>query len=241
MATSPLVRDESTIAGALEAAGGEPLARFRPPSRSFSPLDRLRAQEKVAGALHDFLRRSGSVEAPEGEFARIEIPPQGMSPDALCDFQETLLKALAWSLTADEIGGMNVTRLDRLCRRAHPRMPYGDAIALLQARAWPGALGDDLDRRAQAALVTGCGELPVQLTRIPALPRVFDGHPFSESAQRVECVDYLLPFSGWSCRGHIAYGADGSVAHAGCAVDMGRMMQCFLGLDAPESAWFLEE
>ena len=108
------------------------------------------------------------------EFKHIEIEKRDLSLTQLCDFQERLLKDVAGTLHADQIGGNNVTRLDRMLRQEHPRLTYREALAALNRRGFTVAFGDDLDQKAEASLIRYCGDLPVHVTHYPESLKFFN-------------------------------------------------------------------
>ncbi len=130
------------------------------------------------------------------EFKLIEIERRDLTLPGLCDLQERLLKDVLGSLHADLIGGRNVTRLDRILAVEHPRLTYREAIAALSRRGLPLAFGDDLDARAEAALVRYCGNLPIHVTHYPESLKFFNMKLWREDPELVECVDYVLPLAG---------------------------------------------
>lgn len=130
------------------------------------------------------------------EFKLIEIEKRDMSLEELCDFQEKLLKNVASVLGANEIGGGNVTRLDRMLRLQHPRMTYREAIGVLRERGFAIEFGDDLGRDAEAALIRHCGDLPIHVTHFPETLKFFNMKIDRTDPAVVECVDYILPYSG---------------------------------------------
>ncbi len=137
------------------------------------------------------------------EFKLIEIEKRDMSLDELCDFQEELVKAVTLTLSAEEIGGANVTRLDRMLRREHPRLTYREAIGILRRRDFDLQFGDDLDHEAEAALIYHCGDLPVHITHFPETLKFFNMKIDRRDPTVVECVDYILPFAGETFGGSV--------------------------------------
>jgi asparaginyl-tRNA synthetase len=137
------------------------------------------------------------------EFKLIEIEKKDMSLDQLMDLQEALVKDVALRLHADLIGGANVTRLDRMVTAEHPRLTYREALRILNAKGFDFAFGDDFGTEAEAALNLHCGGLPVHVTRYPESLKFFNMKIDRDDPLVVECVDYILPFSGESFGGSV--------------------------------------
>lgn len=137
------------------------------------------------------------------EFKLIEIEKKDMGLDQLMDLQEALVKDVALQLHADLIGGGNVTRLDRMIQAEHPRMTYREALNILNAKGFGYSFGDDFDAGAEAALNLHCGGLPVHVTRYPESLKFFNMKVDRDDPLVVECVDYILPFSGESFGGSV--------------------------------------
>jgi aspartyl/asparaginyl-tRNA synthetase len=126
----------------------------------------------------------------------IEVGRRDLALEGLCDLQERLLKDIALHVSADEIGGAHVTRLDWMARWEHPRLTYRDAIDVLRRHGFALAFGDELDREAQAALVRYCGSLPVHVTHFPESSPGFAARLDRSDPSIAERVDYVLPFAG---------------------------------------------
>lgn len=150
------------------------------------------------------LRREWKVDGRHlTEFRLIEMEKRDMDLDQLCDFQEKLVKSVALSLTAEDLGGMNVTRLDRMIRSNHPRVTYGEALEILRRIGFALEFGDDLGADAEAALVHHCGQLPVHVTHYPESLKFFNMKIDRTDTRVVECVDYILPYSGETFGGSV--------------------------------------
>lgn len=130
------------------------------------------------------------------EFKLIEIEKRGMTLDELCDFEEKLLKDVASSLTPEDIGERNVERIGRMLGSDHPRISYREAIAVLRGLGFDRRFGDDLGRAEEAALIDHLGGLPVHVTHFPESLKFFNMKVYRSDPEVVECVDYILPFSG---------------------------------------------
>ncbi|MFH1841739.1 MAG: amino acid--tRNA ligase-related protein [bacterium] len=137
------------------------------------------------------------------EFKLIEIEKRDLDLDGLCQFQERLLKSVASLLHADDIGGDNVTRLDRMLHEEHPRLTYRQALVVLNRRGFSYSFGDDLDREAEASLNRYCGDLPLHVTHYPESLKFFNMKLDREDPEVVVCVDYILPFAGETFGGSV--------------------------------------
>jgi asparaginyl-tRNA synthetase len=137
------------------------------------------------------------------EFKLIEIERRDMGLEALCDLEERLVKFVAERLSAEDVGGANATRLDRMLRSEHPRLTYREAIAALRRRGFALEFGDDLGREAEAALVHYVGHLPVHVTHFPESLKFFNMKVDRNDPLVVECVDYILPYSGETFGGSV--------------------------------------
>jgi len=130
------------------------------------------------------------------ESEQVEAAKRETSLGELCDFQEKMVKDAAAMLTADEIGGPNLTRLDRMTRAEHPRMTYREALAVLRGRGFGLDFGDELAMDAEAVLTYYCGNLPVHITHFPKSLKPFNGKTDRADPTVVECVAYVFPFAG---------------------------------------------
>jgi asparaginyl-tRNA synthetase len=130
------------------------------------------------------------------EFKLIEIEKKGMTLDELCDFEEKLLKDSASVLTPEDVGERNVERTGRMLEREHPRITYREAIEVLRGLGFDRRFGDDLGRAEEAALIEHLGGLPVHVTHFPESLKFFNMKIERTDPEVVECVDYILPFSG---------------------------------------------
>ena len=130
------------------------------------------------------------------ESEQVEAAKRETSLGELCDFQEKMVKDAVAMLTADEIGGPNLTRVDRMTRAEHPRMTYREALAVLRGRGFGLDFGDELGMDAEAALTYYCGNLPVHITHFPKSLKPFNGKTDRADPTVVECVAYVFPFAG---------------------------------------------
>lgn len=75
-------------------------------------------------------------------------------------------------------------------------MTYREAIEVLGRRGFTLRFGDDLGREEEAALIAHAGDLPVHITCFPETLKFFNMKIDRSDPAVVECVDYILPFSG---------------------------------------------
>ncbi|MBD3335199.1 MAG: hypothetical protein GF355_06755 [Candidatus Eisenbacteria bacterium] len=150
------------------------------------------------------LRRERKIDGRHlTEFKLIEIERVDMDLNDLCLFQERLIKDVAGALSADDIGGANVTRLDRMLRSEHPRLTYREAVGILRRRGFAIEFGDDLGSTAEAALTHYAGQLPVHITHYPESLKFFNMKLHRSDPLLVDCVDYILPYSGETFGGSV--------------------------------------
>jgi len=129
-------------------------------------------------------------------FKRVEVEVGEMDLDRLCSLQEDLLRSVAADLSADLLGGRQVTRLDRMITLEHPRLTYREALGILNRRGWSLAFGDELENAAEASLCRFCGNLPVLVTNLPATRRFFTTRVDGNDPETTLSVDYILPYGG---------------------------------------------
>ncbi|MBM3308281.1 MAG: hypothetical protein FJY74_08145 [Candidatus Eisenbacteria bacterium] len=163
----------------------------------------LYLEEMVAGGLSavycegESLRKEWKLDDRHlTEFKLIEIEKRDMTLDELCDFEERLLKDAASGLTSEDVGDAGEERLCRMLSAEHPRIAYREAVAILNRRGFDLRFGDDLGHREEAALVDYAGGLPVHVTHFPEGIKFFNMKVCRADPAVVECVDYILPFSG---------------------------------------------
>jgi asparaginyl-tRNA synthetase len=137
------------------------------------------------------------------EFKLVEIEERDLDLAGLMDLQEELIKDVARHLDADLLGGPNVTRLDRMIQREHPRLTYREALAILNRLGWSMPFGEDFHRDAEATLVRHCGNLPVHVTHFPESLKFFNMKLGRDDPRVVECVDYILPCAGETFGGSV--------------------------------------
>jgi len=123
--------------------------------------------------------------------------------DQLCRLQYDLVRSVAADLSADLLGGRQVTRLDRMITQEHPRLTYRQVLDILNSRGWSLNFGEELPREAEASLSRFCGNLPVHVTNLPATNRFFTTHLDSQDPETTLSVDYILPYAGRSCDGAV--------------------------------------
>ncbi len=136
-------------------------------------------------------------------FKRVEAELRDLSLDQLCRFQEELLRTVAADLSADLLGGRQVTRLDRMITLEHPRLTYRRALDILNQRGWSLVFGEELPAEAEASLCRYCGNLPVMVTNLPAVQRFFTTRLDDTDSETTLSMDYILPYGGQTMDGAV--------------------------------------
>lgn len=214
MMTSPT----STPRSGLFHAPGRPLA----PART-DAVRRVLTTELTAAAVDHGLQIVDQTDADQ-----IVLRGGGLDLARVCDFAEAALKQTVRHLTADLIGGANVTRLDGVLQHRHPRLPYRRALRIVAARGWRLALGDELTADAQASLVRFCGHLPVQVMHLAGQPQPGTGDADSSG------VSYVMPWGGEVLRAQVPPAARPGTTM--CCLRVDRLLDFVLGLDASAHA-----
>lgn len=165
-------------------------------------------------------------------FKLIEAVRCGTDLPGLCLLMEDLLKAVAADLSADLLGGRQVTLLDRVVTLRHPRLDYAEALSVLAGRGWNLAYGQDLPFGAEQALIRHCGNLPVLLTDPPRAlkPQLA---PAVATAGAAAGVRYLLPYAGEAMDGGVRAGEP---QRAGFGLGVARLLQFLMGLGSIRDA-----
>jgi len=154
-------------------------------------------------------------------FKLMEAAGRDLSLDDLTDLQEDLLKAVAFNLGADLLGGRDVTRLDRMLHVSHPRITYRQALEILGSRGWSIPFGKELHPEAEATLTRFCGNMPFIVTHLPA----DKADPSDEEAALN--VAYILPYSGITMEGSVR---PGDPSRAGFSLGLAHLLQYLMGL-----------
>ena len=203
---------------------------FQPPGRPLAPARQDRVRQLLSAELTAAVADHGLRLEASADPALQVLRGGDLGLGGFCDFAEATLKRAVRRLSADLIGGANVTRLDGTLAHRHPRLPYRRALRIVGARGWRLALGEELTDEAQASLVRFCGLLPVQVLMLPGQPR-----PASIDGRRAG-LSYVLPWGGEVLRGEIASvdaDADGPVL---CRFHLDRLLRFVLGLDRESAA-----
>ncbi len=178
----------------------------------------------------EILPRGGKLEPRELRgFKLIEVSRQGLDLDGVCDLAERLLKTVAGELSADLLGGLHITRLDRMINLPHMRLAYTEALEILAAKGWEISLGEALPEPAKATLTRHCGNLPFLLTGLPVKLKqpgvaLLPGQP-----ELSRSMHYILPYSGLTFDGSVR---DAVHEPAGFSLDLGRLLQYLMGLES---------
>ena len=160
-------------------------------------------------------------------FKLMEAAGRDLSLEDLVSLQEDLLKAVAVNLSADLLGGRDVTRLDRMLHVAHPRFPYRKALEILGHRGWEIPFGEVLHPEAEATLTRYCGNLPFIVTHLPINQVAVGSSPDPDDETVTVSAEYILPFSGITMEGSIR---PGDPLRAGFSLGLGHLLQYLMGL-----------
>ncbi len=136
-------------------------------------------------------------------FKRMEVEQSNLELDELCDLMENLLKSVAHDLSADLLGGRQVTRLNHMINSSHPRITYRRSLDLLNNRGWDLNFGQDLNWKAESSLCRFFGNMPVMVTHFPAELRFFTSRLNAEDPTVTDTVDYILPYCGEAMDGAV--------------------------------------
>lgn len=136
-------------------------------------------------------------------FKRMEVEKTDLQLDELCDLMETLLKDVAADLSADLLGGRQVTRLNHMIHSSHPRITYRKALEILNGRGWNLEFGQDLNWKAESSLCRFFGNMPVMVTHFPAELRFFTSRLNADDPTVTDTVDYILPYCGEAMDGAV--------------------------------------
>ncbi len=136
-------------------------------------------------------------------FKRMEAEMVDLELEELCDLMETLLKSVASDLSADLLGGRQVTRLNHMITHGHPRLTYREALVILNERGWDLEFGQDLSWKAESSLCRFFGNMPVLITHFPAELRFFTSRLNADDPTVTDTVDYILPYCGEAMDGAV--------------------------------------
>ncbi|MDX2474703.1 MAG: hypothetical protein QNL91_13465 [Candidatus Krumholzibacteria bacterium] len=160
-------------------------------------------------------------------FKLIEVSQQDLDLDGLCDLAERMLKTVACTLSANLLGGMTVTRLDRMANSRHQRLTYRQALEVLSAKGWEIEFGEELPEPAKATLTRHCGNQPFFLTHLPVGLKMPGAAATTGQPDVCESCHYILPYAGLTFDGSVRAGER---APAGFSLDLGRLLQYLMGL-----------
>ncbi len=136
-------------------------------------------------------------------FKRMEVEKSDLKLDELCNLMENLLKSVASDLSADLLGGRQVTRLNHMINSPHPRITYRRALEILNKRGWDLPFGQDLNWKAESSLCRFFGNMPVLITHFPAELRFFTSRLNADDSSVTDTVDYILPYCGEAMDGAV--------------------------------------
>jgi len=177
----------------------------------------------------EIMPRGGKLEPKHLRgFKLIEVSQQGLSLDALCTLAEKLLKTVARDMSADLLGGLHVTRLDRMINARHQRLTYDEALAVLADKGWDLTAGQQLPEAAKATLTRHFGNQPFMLTHLPVELKLPGVAETPDRPGRCASFQYILPYAGLTFDGSLR---DAPQAPAGFSLDLGRLLQYLMGLE----------
>lgn len=161
---------------------------------------------------------------------RVLIRAMGSQQDreSLLLIQGILLRFVVENLSADLLGGRQITRLDRVLTCDHPRFEYAQALQILADHGHPVEDGQTLDRQNAADLARFCNNQPVLVHGIPA---AMAGPDLGLSAPRepeVRVGGYILPYSGLTL---VSLEYPGPAFRGGFTLDLSRLLQFLMGLE----------
>ncbi|MEZ4386105.1 MAG: hypothetical protein R3D98_00725 [Candidatus Krumholzibacteriia bacterium] len=197
---------------------------FQAPGRPLAPARTEQVRRLLADEMSAAVADQGLRVVNRGNTAVLILHGQDLGLTQICEFAEAALKRAVRRLTADLIGGANVTRLDGVLASRHPRLPYRRALRIVAGRGWRLSLGDELTPEAQASLVRFCNHLPVQVMLLAGQPQPGQGDPHRSG------LSYVVPWGGEALRAEVPAGDQtGPVV---CRLHLDRLLQFVLGLDS---------
>lgn len=161
-------------------------------------------------------------------FKLIEVSGQDLDLDSLCDLAEKMLKDVAVDMSANLLGGVHITRLDRMINARHMRLTYSEALDILAAKGWDVSFGDELPEQAKATLTRHCGNLPFILTHLPVGLKMPGAALTVGQPEFCESFHYILPYAGLTFDGSVREAGNNP---AGFSLDLGRLLQYLMGLE----------
>ena len=163
----------------------------------------------------------------------LEAERKDLDLAGLCTMLETLLKTVTAHMSADLLGGRQVTRLDRVIHSDHPRLTYRQALTILETKGWSIPFGGDLHLEADATLSRHCGNLPVLVTHYPTDLKFSNTRISTDDAAVSESVEYILPYAGFTMDGSVRGDAP---TRAGFGLSLARLLQYLMGLESVNDA-----
>ncbi len=161
-------------------------------------------------------------------FKLVEASAQDLDLNGLCDLAEKVLKTVAADMSANLLGGVHISRLDRMINARHQRLTYREAVEVLAAKGWDVAFGDELPEQSKATLTRHCGNLPYILTHLPVGLKMPGAALTIGEPEVCESFHYVLPYAGLTFDGSVR---DAKNAPAGFSLDLGRLLQYLMGLE----------
>jgi hypothetical protein len=151
-----------------------------------------------------------------------------LDQEALVLLQGILLRTIVENLSADLLGGRQITRLDRVLTCEHARFEYGHALEFLADHGHPVEFGQPLDQKTATDLSRFCSNQPVLVTDIPAAMAGPDLGLHALRGPDVQYSGYILPYSGLTM---VGVAKSGDKFRGGVTVDLGRFLQFLMGLE----------
>ncbi len=170
---------------------------------------------------------------PAGETRQETLGLMGteLDEDALLLLQMSLLEEVVRNLSANLLGGRQITRLDRVLTCGQRRLSYREACEILNDHGHAIEATQAMDPRMQAALSRLCHNMPLQITE---MPHSMVAAGLMATAVPGELPDYhgiLLPYSGLTMIGYEIPGAiEGKFRRGGFTMNLGRLLQFLMGL-----------
>lgn len=177
----------------------------------------------------------GGEGGPAGETRQEMVGLMGshLDEEALLGLEMSLLEAVIGDLSANLLGGRQITRLDRVLTCGHRRLDYAEACALLDEHGHPTSPGESIGPEKQAALSRLCHNQPLQITGLPATLAAQGLMAFVCGNEAPRCHGLLLPYSGLTMIGCEVSAPDpNGVPRGGFTLNLGRLLQFLMGLES---------
>jgi len=177
----------------------------------------------------------GGEGGPAGETRQEMIGVMGADRDeeSLLLLQMSLLENVVRNLSANLLGGRQITRLDRVLTCGHRRLSYTEACAILDEHGHPVEPGESIGPEKQAALSRLCHNMPLQITDLPEAMAAQGLLANVAPGQAPRYHGILLPYSGLTMIGcEIPAAVEGRFPRGGFTLNLGRLLQFLMGLES---------